>query len=426
MGVVRDFLNTTVYDGADQASPPGGGAWPRIDNDLAWDETAAGTLPHASMLHDDYLRLTLEHVGVGIAHTGLDGRCLLVNSCLCDIVGFSREGLLSRRFQGVSERNDAGSGPAYERRLLDLNQVYARRLLNGEASSYTVRKHYLRREQGPVTVHVTVSLIRAPSGQPERFIWVVEDVTVRVQAEAAMREIQDGERRRIARGLHDVVMQDLVYALQTAQVAEQRTDDVALRDDLQQQIDSLQRAVQGMRDVIYDLHYQDGGAHSLIDLLEKLVGTARRVSPRHEIELVIQDNPFLALPMVAAVELSHIVREALTNARRHAGARSIAVSIGVDEGAVWVEVTDDGRGFDAELAAGGIGLDAMRERARAIGAALTVESEPGQGTRVRVRAPVEGPLRIVPGMPSMPVARQRVAPLPPHLIELGGNTASGQ
>jgi len=78
------------------------------------------------------------------------------------------------------------------------------------------------------------------------------------------------------------------------------------------------------------------------------------------------------------------------------------------------------------LAAGGIGLDAMRERARAIGAALTVESEPGQGTRVRVRAPVEGPLRIVPGMPSMPVARQRVAPLPPHLIELGGNTASGQ
>ncbi len=375
MGVVTHFVDTTAHDSA---------------------------APHASLLHDDYLHLTLEHVGVGIAHTDLDGRCLLVNSCLCEIVGFSREELLSRRFQGVTERDDTGAGLAYERRLLDLNQVYARRLLNGEAPSYTVRKQYVRREQGPVTVHVTVSLIRTPAGAPDRFIWVVEDVTARTQAEAARREIQDGERRRIARGLHDVVMQDLVYALQTAQVAWQTTDDGPLRDDIQQQIDSLQRAVQGMRDVIYDLHYQDGGARSLIDLLEKLVGAARRVSPRHQIELVIQDNPFLALPMVAAVELSHIVREALTNARRHAGAGSIAVSVGADGGVVWVEVADDGRGFDAELAAGGVGLDAMRERARAIGAALAVESEPGQGTRVRVRAPrapVDAPLRIVPGNP---------------------------
>ncbi len=408
MGVVTQFLDTTARDSVDahdsvgRASPPGGQVWPRIDSDLVWDGTDAGTIPHASLLYGDYLRLTLEHVGVGIAHTSLDGRCLLVNSCLCDIAGFSREELLSRRFQGVSERNDAGAHPAYERRLLDLNQVYARRLLNGEAPSYTVRKHYVQREQGPVTVHVTVSLIRTPSGQPDRFIWVVEDVTVRMQAEAAMREIQDGERRRIARGLHDVVMQDLVYALQTAQIAWQRADDEPLQADLQQQIDSLQRAVQGMRDVIYDLHYQGHGAHSLIDLLEKLVGAARRVSPQHEIELIIQDNPFLALPMAAAVELSHIVREALTNARRHAGARSIAVSMGADEGAVWVEVADDGRGFDAELAAGGIGLDAMRERAHAIGAALTIASAPGQGTRVRVHAPVETPLRIVPDMPDVP------------------------
>ncbi len=360
----------------------------RVGGALATDGAQARMRPHATMPDEGYLRLTLEHATIGIAHTSLDGRCLLVNAWLRDMLDYSHEEALSRHFQGLAMRSAPGAGLTYDRRLLDLDPVYARRVLRGELPSYTVEKQYHQRERAPISVGVTVSLIRAPDGRPDRFMWVVEDITARKQAEAVRRDIQDGERRRIARGLHDVVMQDLVYALQCAQVTQLGTTDRALQAALQEQIDLLQQAVRGLRGVIYDAHHQGHGDRALVDVLETLVRSARQVSSRHDIALVVQDTPLPPLPTTSAVELAHIVREALTNARRHAGARSIAVSVGADEGAVWVEVADDGRGFDAELAVGGVGLDAMRERARAIGAALTVVSEPGHGTHVRVRAPV--------------------------------------
>jgi len=317
---------------AEPASPSHGPARWRAGGALAPDGAQARMRPRAPMPHEEYLRLTLEHATIGIAHTSLDGRCLLVNAWLRDMLGYSHEEALSRHFQGLAMSSAPGAGLTYDRRLLDLDQVYARRVLRDELPSYTVEKQYLRRERAPISVGVTVSLIRAPDGRPDRFMWIVEDITARKQAEAVRRDIQDGERRRIARGLHDVVMQDLVYALQCAQVTQLGTTDRALQAALQEQIDLLQQVVRGLRGVIYDAHHHGHGDRALVDVLETLVRSARQVSSRYDIALVVQDTPLPALPTVAAVELAHIVREALTNARRHAGARSIAVRS-------WQEIT---------------------------------------------------------------------------------------
>jgi signal transduction histidine kinase len=77
--------------------------------------------------------------------------------------------------------------------------------------------------------------------------------------------------------------------------------------------------------------------------------------------------------------------EALTNARQHSAARRVRVTLGATEGWLLVEVVDDGRGFVAGPADGGMGLSTMRERAALLGGELEVRSEPGGGTRVRLR-----------------------------------------
>jgi two-component system sensor histidine kinase UhpB len=81
------------------------------------------------------------------------------------------------------------------------------------------------------------------------------------------------------------------------------------------------------------------------------------------------------------------LREALTNARRHSGAKNVSVRLIREGDDLVADVTDDGRGFGPGAEPGG-GTRSMRERAAALRGELTVESEPGRGTTVRLRAPV--------------------------------------
>ena len=105
-----------------------------------------------------------------------------------------------------------------------------------------------------------------------------------------------------------------------------------------------------------------------------------------EVELVV-GGELPTLPGPAKVEIVRVVQEALANARRHSGARRVEVVLGVDSGLVWVEVRDDGCGFDPEKSPG-MGLTGMRERTRSIGGDLEVWSEPGRGAKVRLRVPL--------------------------------------
>ncbi len=84
-----------------------------------------------------------------------------------------------------------------------------------------------------------------------------------------------------------------------------------------------------------------------------------------------------------------MIQEALTNARRHSGARKISVSLRTDGEDLVAEVSDGGSGFGPETSPG-IGMDSMRERAVLIDGELEIESEPDLGTSVRLRAPLAG------------------------------------
>ena len=214
------------------------------------------------------------------------------------------------------------------------------------------------------------------------------DVTERKRTEQALAEIRDAERGRIARELHDGVLQDLSYAAQAMEVTRVKYGGTGVEDDLAEAAETVRRAARGLRESIYDLRVYRHGRQNAAQLFESLIDLNRRRMPGREIEADVEQGLLESLSERGGMELLRVVQEALTNVRRHSGARKARVALASSKGAVRVEVSDDGRGFDREALPPGVGTLGMRERALALGGRLEIESEPGSGTTVRFEAPL--------------------------------------
>jgi PAS domain S-box-containing protein len=210
----------------------------------------------------------------------------------------------------------------------------------------------------------------------------IRDISERKRAQVTAREIRDAERRRIARDLHDVVLQDLVWALQSLQVMAYQAWPGAQQDQV---IATLRRTVQGLRDAIHNLRL--GEDLSLAQSLEGLVALHRQLAPDLAIRLAVEDAAIGGLPASTVVEVSRIVHETLVNVRRHAAAQHVQITLWSDAQGLCVDVVDDGRGFDRETTWGGVGLAAMHERAEALDGQLAIYSARGMGTQVQLRIP---------------------------------------
>jgi PAS domain S-box-containing protein len=208
----------------------------------------------------------------------------------------------------------------------------------------------------------------------------------RGRAEEALLGVQADERRRIARDLHDRVLQDLTDALQSMQATQVRSENLGQGADLTQEIGAIQRTVKGLRNAIYDLRQEEG--LSFVQSVRSLLDLERQVIPGCEIELTVAEEFPVDLPPEVGTGLLRIIQEAMTNARRHSGSRHVRVSLGVGKDEVVVEVADDGDGFDPDASREGVGLAGMHERALALGGSLEIESQPGEGARVSFRAPL--------------------------------------
>jgi signal transduction histidine kinase len=235
---------------------------------------------------------------------------------------------------------------------------------------------------------------RTFSGDDVNFLQAVANVLAatieRRWVEKALREIRDAERRRIARDLHDGVLQDLSYTAAAMGLIMLKAEGTGLEGDLQKAIDAVRRAAQGLRGAVNDLRLEEERNRPFSTLVESLVERSRRMDPARDIRLEVQEEfPTTLTARVGDVDtgMLRVIQEALTNARRHSGARNVRVSLRVEEGDLVAEVADDGRGFGAESDPG-VGMSSMRERALRLGGELEVESVPGEGTRVRLRLPM--------------------------------------
>jgi PAS domain S-box-containing protein len=190
----------------------------------------------------------------------------------------------------------------------------------------------------------------------------------------------DEQRRRLERNLHDGAQQRLVSLALTLRLARRQLDldHEAARKSLEAAATELDLALAELRELARGLHPAALTEQGLGPALEAL-------AQRLPIEVNIS-APLDRLPENIEATVYYIVSEALTNVAKHAHAARANVSIGLDNGTLRFEITDDGRG-GADPGAGS-GILGLRDRAEAVGGTLFVISPPGQGTRVTAQIPL--------------------------------------
>ena len=202
---------------------------------------------------------------------------------------------------------------------------------------------------------------------------------------------QEDERRRVARELHDETSQ-LVAALGIGLQTAAATSSTPAKNTLNDLVAVVDRMHDGLRRIIVNLRpsvLDDLGLDAAIHWLAEHQLADAGIASRCELH-ALED---CRLPADVETTVFRAVQEALANAARHSGASSVLIQGGIDEGRLWIDIEDDGEGFDPEEARPtgdslrGVGLLGMRERLELVGGTLRVESALGQGTRVRMEIP---------------------------------------
>jgi signal transduction histidine kinase len=190
------------------------------------------------------------------------------------------------------------------------------------------------------------------------------------------------ERDRIARDLHDHVIQRLFAMGLTLQGTIARAQSAEVAQRLTDTVDELQNVIQEIRTTIFDLHGGALGANRLRQRIDEAVAAFAGQGIRTSVRFV---GPLSVVDATVADHAEAVVREAVSNAVRHSGARTLSVEVRVED-ELSVEVTDDGCGIPAEVTPSG--LDNLRARAEEVGGHVTVSDAPGGGTAVRWIAPL--------------------------------------
>ena len=205
------------------------------------------------------------------------------------------------------------------------------------------------------------------------------------------------ERDRIARELHDSLAQVVgVTHLRLRALAGRPAlaSDPRLRGELDDLADLCQQTHRDVREAILGLKDAHRHDRALLDHLEDYTALFSRTSGIPT-TLCTEAARSLSLPPDAEVQVIRVIQEALSNVRKHAGARSATVRVQVDAAHTDFVVSDDGQGFSLADThrKDGFGLTTMRERTESVGGRLCIESTPGRGTDVTVRLPHRSPAR---------------------------------
>lgn len=265
----------------------------------------------------------------------------------------------------------------------------ARAKLLGGARSAAYDTLWRRRDGSLVEVAATLSTMQGGEGQLIGFSAVLHDLSARRQAEAdlaAARADQEvmADRERIARDLHDLVIQRLFGAGLALHGAVNLAPGPDVEHRLESVIHELDATVSEIRTTIFALHqspHEPMGVRARIQQAMSAATSTLGFTPRLSFE-----GPIEALVPAAVLEsLLAVVREALTNVARHARASAVEVSLSAGEELV-LRVVDDGRG----LQPGGrrSGLRNLQERAESRGGSCTVATGPRGGTELDWRVPL--------------------------------------
>lgn len=322
---------------------------------------------------------------IGIAIENFEGQPLFVNTALCGMLGFSENEMCSKHCVEFSPPEDA-----------EKDWALFEELRTGARDHYQIEKRFYRRDGSLIWGRLSISLLNYT---PPMVIAMVEDITEKKLVEQAFADvsrklvkIQEQERTRIARDLHDDINQRLaLVAVEVDQLSQNLPDSAAelgrRLDEIREQITEVSTGVQSLSHQLHSPQLEYLGIVAAIRSFCREFAKRRQV----EIDFVHGDDIPQHLSQEVSLCLFRIVQEGLNNAARHSKVGRFEVKLDRLVNELHLKVCDSGAGFDIAAAnnKGGLGLISMRERVRLVGGTIVIESKPLGGTCIAVRVPIE-------------------------------------
>lgn len=341
---------------------------------------------------EDRYRVVFESAPYGIVITDpVTRKFLAANKAFLQMIGVARDELPNL---GVEDIHPAENLPEI---LAKFDKIAAGEMRSAENIPVKTRK-------GKV-FYVDISAHVAPYGGKRALAAVFRDITARKEAEARcseaaarfsaltqhLIELQEAERRRLAGELHDELGQSLTILCGTLEMCLKQAPE-AMSELLFEARSMTKELLSAVRDMSLDLR------PAMLDhlgLVAALIWCADRCTRLSGVRVEVQQLDMEGRRFRSEVETAafRVVQEALTNIVRHAGVSSAVVRVWENESGLFVQVADEGRGFDlaeARRRKASLGLACMEERVKMAGGSLSIESEPGAGTYITAYFPLGG------------------------------------
>ena len=192
------------------------------------------------------------------------------------------------------------------------------------------------------------------------------------------------DRHRIARDLHDTIIQDLFAIGLSLQGQAERAESETSAAILNDAVDRLDDSVEALRGYIYELRSADEGRPDLGSRLRQL---AERMAAVYPSELGLSLGPVTSPGVDVEDQVLKVAQEAISNALRHSGTDRVEIELSERDGDITLQISDRGVGFDPDAVDWGMGLANMRDRVERMAGKLQITTEPGRGTTVVIVLP---------------------------------------
>jgi PAS domain S-box-containing protein len=338
-------------------------------------------------------RLLYEKAPLGYQSLDAAGCFIDVNQAWSDTLGYSHEEVIGRWFGDFLAPQEV---EAFKQRFPKFK----------ETGEIQVEVEMVRKDGAHAIIAIVGRIAYDEHGGFKQTHCILTDITERKRAEDALREsrarlarlsrrlvdAQEQERRRIARELHDEVGQSLTALT----ISLDGVSQLALDDVMRGKITEIQELTKNLIAEVSALSVElRPRVLDDLGLIPGLLSLFSRFSTQTGVEIDFKHTGIERKRVTPEIEISayRIIQEALTNVVRHAGVKTASVRLQVEADILWIQVQDEGKGFDLQQAMNAVdsmGLLSMTERAEQVGGHLTVEAAPGEGTIITCRLPLDG------------------------------------